>query len=59
MAFETETEKIFRERVTLQLAGVKYKEYGNDFIRFRCPETGKLFEVRVKLVADKRKLKSL
>jgi hypothetical protein len=60
MSFEEPTEKVFRERVTVQLSDVKYKEYGMDFIRWRCPDTGKLFEVRVKLIADKKqKIKEL
>jgi hypothetical protein len=47
MAFEETTEKIFRERVRINTEGILYKEYGKDFVRFRCPETGKLFEVKV------------
>jgi hypothetical protein len=45
--FDTPTEKIFRERVTVKTFDLKYVEKGEDYIRFRCPDTGKLFEVKV------------
>jgi hypothetical protein len=62
MAFEGDCEKIFKERVRINTEGILYKEYGKDYVRFRCPETGKLFEVRVKEKFSKeikQKLKEL
>jgi len=46
--FDTNTERIFRERITVKTFDLKYVEKGEDYIRFRDPATGKLFEVSVK-----------
>jgi hypothetical protein len=57
MAFETTTERIFKDRVTVFTKDLQYCEYGIDFIRFRCPDTGKLFEIKCKEI--KQKIKEL
>jgi hypothetical protein len=46
MSFETITEKIFKDRVKVDISGLTYVEKGIDFIRFRVGE--KLFEVKIK-----------
>jgi hypothetical protein len=57
MSFETSTEKVFKERVKVITHDLKYCEHGMDFIRFRCPDTGSLFEIKVKEI--KQKIKEL
>jgi hypothetical protein len=46
--FDTDTQRIFRERVKVQTVDLKFVELGDDFVRFRDPQTGKLFEVKIK-----------
>jgi hypothetical protein len=46
MAFETLTEKVFKDRVKVDTSGMKYVEYGIDYVRFKIGD--KLFEVKVK-----------
>jgi hypothetical protein len=53
--FDTPAEKIFRDRVTVKTFDLKYVEKGEDYIRFRCPDTGKLFEVKVTEKKDNSK----
>jgi hypothetical protein len=46
--FDTDTERVFRERVVVKTFDLKYVEKGEDYIRFRDPASGKLYEVSVK-----------
>lgn len=46
MAFETELEKIFKERVKVDTFDLKYKEFGLDYVRFKVGE--KLYELKLK-----------
>lgn len=57
MAFDSITEKVFKERVQVKTSDLQYVEFGNDFIRFRIE--GRLFEVSVKERISKQKLKEL
>jgi hypothetical protein len=57
MIFESDTERIFRERVTVKTFDLKYCEKGNDFVRFKID--GKLFEVRIKEKKSKQKIKEI
>jgi hypothetical protein len=56
MSFETITEKIFKERVSIDTSGMKYVEYGMDYVRFKIGD--KLFEVKVKEKFSNQPLKS-
>lgn len=46
--FETNEQRLFRERVQVLVSDLKYVERGEAYIRFRDPETGKLYEVKIK-----------
>lgn len=46
--FETNEQRLFRERVQVLVSDLKYVERGETYTRFRDPETGKLYEVKIK-----------
>lgn len=46
MILETITEKIFKFRVKVHTADLKYVEMGKDFIRIRA-EDGELYDIKV------------
>jgi hypothetical protein len=56
--FDTPTERVFRERVTVHTSDLKYVEKGNDFVRFK-DEEGRLFEIKVTEKKHKEKIKNL
>lgn len=55
--WHTDTQRIFRERVKIQTSDLQYCEIGEDYIRFKDPETNKLFEIKV--IEKKQKLKAI
>lgn len=47
--FSTDEQRVFDKYIHVWLSEeIKYSEKGDVFVRFRDPETGKLFEVSVK-----------
>jgi hypothetical protein len=46
--FDSDTQRIFRERVKVQTSDLKYVEFGDDYVRLKDPVTGKVFEIKVK-----------
>jgi hypothetical protein len=55
MAFETSTEKVFKERVKVITQDLQYVDYGNDFVRFKLEDGGNVFEVSVKEIKPRKK----